>query len=251
MNFLRPIKHHLRGTGLYLSIHAETISWLSPDNLTPSSFLAHVNTIIFTTVIHHFLIILIIWKTCHYKENFNFFQQTFSFRWNTCFISTYYLFPIVQSNKMKFYLFVSLSVSESVEWVCTKFDYPNGTVVRSCEQTYTGTVLLSCPVSRRTQVLYFLRSCKQTYTGTALFSCPVSRRTQHSCQACERTCIAQILYLWQALCADVRRYCTFVSFCEQVLNSCQVLCADVPRHCALVRFCKQMYAGTVLGRSCE
>jgi len=32
----------------------------------------------------------------------------------------------------------SLSVSESLEWVCTKFDHPNGTVVRSCEKTYTG-----------------------------------------------------------------------------------------------------------------
>ena len=81
-----------------------------------------------------------------------------------------------------FYSFYSsLSVSESVEWVCTKFDYPNGTVVRSCEQTYTGNLLpnmtgpvsgcapsstipmgqSSGPASRRTQVILFL-------TGQAL-----------------------------------------------------------------------------------
>jgi len=33
---------------------------------------------------------------------------------------------------------ITLSVSESLEWVCTKTIFPNGTVARGCEQTYTG-----------------------------------------------------------------------------------------------------------------
>jgi len=36
------------------------------------------------------------------------------------------------------YLSLTLSVSESSEWVCTKTVNTNGSVVRGCEKTYTG-----------------------------------------------------------------------------------------------------------------
>ena len=34
-----------------------------------------------------------------------------------------------------------LSVSESLEWVCTKTVFTNGTITRGCEKTYTGQML--------------------------------------------------------------------------------------------------------------
>ncbi|XP_023319909.1 very low-density lipoprotein receptor [Eurytemora carolleeae] len=37
-----------------------------------------------------------------------------------------------------YYMAASLSVSESMEWACSKFIYSNGTVMRACEKTYTG-----------------------------------------------------------------------------------------------------------------
>ena len=38
----------------------------------------------------------------------------------------------------KDYLSLALSVSETVEWVCTKTVYSNSTVMRGCHKTYTG-----------------------------------------------------------------------------------------------------------------
>ena len=38
----------------------------------------------------------------------------------------------------KDYLSLALSVSETVEWVCTKTVYSNNTVMRGCHKTYTG-----------------------------------------------------------------------------------------------------------------
>jgi len=36
------------------------------------------------------------------------------------------------------YLSLTLSVSESSEWVCTKTVFTNGSIVRGCQKTYTG-----------------------------------------------------------------------------------------------------------------
>ncbi len=139
---------------------------------------------------------------------------------------------------MKFYLFVSLSVSESVEWVCTKFDYPNGTVVRSCEQTYTGTVLFLGPVSRRTQVLY------------VIFSGLLSRRQRYCSlvRSREQTYRGTVL-LCQVLWADVHRYFSRVRFCEQTYTGTFLFSGSLSRRVQIMcldRPCEQTCAGTVL-----
>lgn len=42
------------------------------------------------------------------------------------------------AEKPKDYLSLTLSVSESSEWVCTKTIFNNGSIVRGCKKTYTG-----------------------------------------------------------------------------------------------------------------
>ena len=43
-----------------------------------------------------------------------------------------------EENRSDYLLSLSFSVSESDEWVCTKTVFPNQTVVKGCERTYTG-----------------------------------------------------------------------------------------------------------------
>jgi len=45
---------------------------------------------------------------------------------------------LIQAVKPKDYLSLTLSVSESSEWVCTKTIFNNGSIIRGCQKTYTG-----------------------------------------------------------------------------------------------------------------
>ena len=66
---------------------------------------------------------------------------------NSLELGIYTVFP----RRNIFYLLqniVRLSVSESLEWVCTKTIFPNGTIARGCEQTYTGVIAVKDSFNR-------------------------------------------------------------------------------------------------------
>ena len=48
-----------------------------------------------------------------------------------------------------------LSVSESEEWVCTKTVFPNASILRACEKTYTGIDIIPVSLFAKIPVIAF------------------------------------------------------------------------------------------------